>query len=197
MVFLSVTAISVAVITAIDFAESVYFQHERAIQRQTFHEAEAREEREIAAAQRRWNDFATAHPLGTDVRLHERLTIMENMPQLRHLLARLETATGLKFTLTDELADHEPNLGHLQLKNVRAYSVMEVIAERDLEKGRSEKTEKGYRLTGISKSFRALPQPSIWRLIGAIVLLAVGIGLGVLLYLRWRRNPSVADASGS
>lgn len=96
------------------------------------------------------DDFAKYHPLGLDEDLHARLTVVEMRPKLADLLGRMGTATGLKFTLADDLAHHDPDLGCLQLTNTRAYSFMEIIAERGLDNGKWEKVEGGYRLTGVS-----------------------------------------------
>jgi len=122
-------------------------------------------------------DFIKFHPLGLDVKLHARLTVVERRPKLADLLGRLSAATGLNFSLADNLTYHDPDLGHIDLKNMGAYSFMEIIAKSDLGDGRWEKTNDGYRLEGVSRALRppARPFPWAWAaVVVAITLLAAG-----------------------
>ena len=89
----------------------------------------------------------------------------------------------MKFTLADNLAHHDPKLGGVKFVNTRAFAVMELIARNDIENGRWEKTEDGYRLEGGSHT--PLPPRKfnwIWpALAGAVMCTAVG---GFVLYRR-------------
>lgn len=129
--------------------------------------------------------FARLHPLGLDMRLRARLTVVENEAKLDDVLARLRAATGLTLTLADNLTGHNPDLGQLQMTDTFAYSFMEILAERDLENGRWEKTADGYRLEGNSTHFVAPPPTSTvgWWLaaVGLVLLIAA-----TLFVVRWR-----------
>lgn len=107
-------------------------------------------------------DFAKYHPLGLDLKVRARLTVVAVNPKLQNLLDSLATATGLSLTLADNLTDHNPALGDIHLKDTFAYSFMEIIAERDLEGGRWVKTDDGYRLEGVSRALRPQARQFPW-----------------------------------
>jgi hypothetical protein len=138
-------------------------------------------------ARKRAEDFAKFHPLAADLRLRARLKLVATQPPMADVFALLAKATGLEFTLAENLAAHSPDMGELALPNVAAYSVMEIIAQRDIEDGRWEKTESGYRLFG--KSLVPLPPspPTRWPIVAAVV--AAGILCTGFLIVRYRRLP--------
>ena len=122
-------------------------------------------------------DFSKFHPLGLDPKLRARLTVVEKQPKLSDVLARLGTCTGLNFDLADNLTHHDPDLGVVTLPNVAAYSVMELITDKDLDNGRWEKIDGGYRLEGVSRALRLPPGQFglSWALAAlGLVLLAAG-----------------------
>ncbi len=133
-------------------------------------------------------DFAKYHPLGLDPKLRAPLTIVEKNPKLLSLLDRLGACTGLDFTLADNLTYHDPVMGHFQLKNTFAYSLMEIIAQRDLDDGRWEKIDGGYRLEGTSKALRRPPPGFPWQRV-AWGLAGLGV-LGCLIFLGKRWKPA-------
>lgn len=138
-------------------------------------------------AQKMAADFAKWHPLAADSRLRTPLRLVETQPPLVDILGRLTVATRLEFKLAENLADHKLDLGELALSKVAAYSVMELIAERQLENGRWEKTDSGYCLVG--KSLVPLPPspPVRWPIVVAVVT-AGALAFGFLV-IRYRRLP--------
>jgi hypothetical protein len=116
--------------------------------------------------------------LRKDLRLRPTLTVQEKNPDLTAVLARLEKATGLSLNLDDKLAEHRPQLGHVQLRDAPAWSVMEWVSQMQVEDGRWEKTTDGYRLIGQSTA----PRPVSSRLgfFQAFVTPAVLITSGLL-----------------
>jgi hypothetical protein len=146
----------------------------------------------IVKAEKAWADFAKYHPLGLDKKLHKQLTVVEMRPKLRDLLARLDAASGLKFTLADSVAHHEPDLGSFQLEETRVYSFMEIIAERGIDNGRWEKIDGGYRLTGTSRT--PLP-PSRFRWAWLALPLALALAASGAFILYRRRGKKTAATS--
>ena len=140
--------------------------------------------------------FANLHPLGLDPVLRARFTVVEKKPKLDDMLRRLADATGLTFSLADNLSHHDPNLGEMDLKNVYAYSLMGIIARHDLDNGRWEKTETGYRLEGVSRSLRSPPSrfPWAWAAIGVAVML---MAAGAFVIFRGRGKKTPADPGKS
>src|SRR5262249_20297857 len=100
-----------------------------AAKRKGFEEACAEEVKANAAV-------AKFHPLGLDPKLRARLAVVEKHPKLSDVLARLGACSGLNFDLADNLTYHDPDLGVVTLPNVAAYSVMELITDKDLDNGR-------------------------------------------------------------
>jgi hypothetical protein len=144
---------------------------------------------EMAEAEQARADYAKFHPLGLDQRLHARLTIIEKKPKLAELLPRMAAATGLKFTLADNIKHHNPDLGEFNLRNVRVYSFMEIIARNDIDDGHWEKTADGYRLEGGTHTPlppRALmPQSkSGWIWFASVLALALVASGAFVLYRR-------------
>src|SRR5207249_2539861 len=99
-----------------------------------------------------------------DPKLQVKHNLVEANPKLGNLLERLRKATGLTMTLADNLTYHEPEMGVMQMPNASSWSLMELIALMDIDNGRWEKTDTGYRLTGQSKALRPPPRPSHWLL---------------------------------
>ena len=145
------------------------------------------QDKAMATVAKAWSDFAKFHPLGVNERLLARLSVDERRAKLPDMLARLNAVTGLKFTLADNLSHHDPVLGDFQLKNTRAFSIMEFIAKNDIDNGRWEKTEDGYRPEGGSHT--PLPvRPKtfnwLWLVLAlAVTFTAVG-GIAILIYRR-------------
>lgn len=114
--------------------------------------------------------------LRRDPRLNAKLRLVEVSPSLHSVLGRLESATGLKITVDDALASHQPDLGDMQLPDVHAWGVMELIAKAQLAEGRWDKTATGYRLMGSS----TVPAPVLTadsRMTVAFIALAVILAL--------------------
>ena len=139
-------------------------------------------------------DFATHHPLGLDEKLHVRVTVIEKGPKVSNALPRLVEATGLRFTLADNLSHHDPILGYSLPKDTRAYSIMEIIAGANLDNGRWEKTEDGYRLEGGSPT--PLPPRKFnwfWPALAVAVMCTV-VG-GFVLYRRRGKKAATKPSS--
>jgi hypothetical protein len=86
--------------------------------------------------------------LSRDPNLLKIVSISELNPRVRDMLRKLSEATRLQITLADNLAGHQPEYGYLHFPDTAAWVLMELIAKMDVENGRWEKTETGYRLTG-------------------------------------------------
>jgi hypothetical protein len=142
----------------------------------------------VEKAKKKYVDFVESHPLRQDPRLQMRLSIEESDPELPDLLARLQSVTGLTIALGPSLAEHRPLLGSLQLPKVHAWLVMELLAEAQVEGGRWEKTDNGYRLVGKSLVPSAALGPNRWR-IGGVLALSVALLFGLLVFLRYRLPP--------
>lgn len=99
-------------------------------------------------------------------------------PKLPDLLERFQQATGLSFTLDDNLALQEPAHGSVQFKSAPVFSVLEMIATVHLLNGRWVKCADGYQLQAdVSQRQREAPAPSR---AGSFLLGAV-IGISLVL----------------
>lgn len=131
------------------------------------------------------HDFA----LRTDPKLQARLTVWEDDPPLAILVERLRAATGLDLALAPGLAEHDPVLGSVHLKDAHAWMVMGVLAERDLDGGRWVKTDGGYRLEGRS-TLPPRPRGLVpWQLAGLFAVGACAAAFGGALAYRVLRRP--------
>jgi hypothetical protein len=113
-------------------------------------------------------------------------------PKLRDILGRMGAATGSKFTLADNVAHHDPDLGHFNLTDTPVFSFMEIIAERGIDNGRWEKIDGGYRLTGTSHT--PLP-PSRFRWAWLALALAIALAASGAFILYRRRIKKTPAAS--
>ncbi len=141
-----------------------------------------------------WNKFVKSHPLGRDVKLNPPLFLAEKDPKLSYLLERLSASTGLRFTVADNLADHDPDLDDLYRKHELVHTYMEIIAKRDLDDGRWEKIEGGYRLEGVSRIARP-PVRLAWLWITVGSLLTVALAGGAFVIYRRRGKTPAANLS--
>ncbi len=91
-----------------------------------------------------------------DPRLHAKVTLNMANPSVAEIFARIKDASGVELAVSPQLRDHRPQLGHIG--SGACYNLMELLAEKDIENGRWEKTATGYRLTGISRA-AAAPAP--------------------------------------
>lgn len=134
----------------------------------------AKHERARAAAAKR-RELAARFPLRLDSRLRKKLTLIDTDPPLSMVLHDLNDATGLTFTLAENLADHDPKFGSVKFSNAYAWSIMEMIAYHQLQNGRWQKTATGYRLVGISTVPVAAtpPAPSFWGHTLTLIMLAI------------------------
>ena len=123
--------------------------------------------------------------------LQVRVKVQTKQPSLEHLIAQLHEATGLQFELDDNLKQHQPDFGQLMpsKKGFRAWQIMEMIADTDLDDGVWEPTRQGYRLTAATTLKPSPPAAfnlSTYLIVGNLVLLAAV----VLLVIAWRRRRS-------
>jgi prepilin-type N-terminal cleavage/methylation domain-containing protein len=157
--------------------------------------------KEVVAAKQKpideWGKFVKAHPLGRDVKLHSPVLCADENPTLSTLLDRLREKTGLQFTVAENLIYHEPELADLHRKHELVYTYMEILATRDLDNGRWEKTDGGYRLEGNSRALRPPPRNYGWVWIaGSALLLCVALaGGGAFFVFRRRGTNSIATPS--
>lgn len=135
-------------------------------------------------------DFAKYHPLWLDPKLRAPLTLVEKTPKLPSLLEGLRACTGLDFTLADNLTYHDPVIGHFQSKHTFAYTIMEIIAKRELDNGRWEKTDTGYRLEGTSQALKPPPPGFPWLRVGLGLLPMVVIAGMIVWWERRRKKPA-------
>jgi len=138
--------------------------------------------------------------LRMDPRLRAKL-LLQKQPTLRTILRQLGEATGLRFVLAENLQRHEPWWDMSNLREAPAWMVMGLAAETQLRDGRWEKTDQGYRLTGISNVPKAPPKAitatenvtgqlpvaspiTAWLLWGLICMTCVCAGVAV--YRHWK-----------
>lgn len=122
----------------------------------------------------------------SDSLLQAKLTVVQVNPTLSGLLAQLESATGLTFRPDSHLANHDPDFGDVQFRNVPAWTVMNLIAKTDLTNGHWEKVEGGYRLLADASLRQRIPDPSrdwFWIWVVSAIALAVVLAVLVGLYL--------------
>jgi hypothetical protein len=140
--------------------------------------------------------FHKFHPLGADSRLHGRFNV-EERPKLADLLGRMSKTSQLKFTLAENLTNHDPNLGVVsQPASMAVYMVMEFITDKDLDNGQWEKIDGGYILTGTSKMLPPPPAPPPGRFPwawAAVVLAGTLIGVGAFVMYRSRGKKTAAN----
>jgi prepilin-type N-terminal cleavage/methylation domain-containing protein len=137
-------------------------------------------------------------PLRLDPKLRAVVAFTETKPKIDLLMAGLSTATGLKICVADELQGHDPELGYVQpdaKEGWKAWQIMEMLQNRDLERGKWIKTAEGYSLTGTPKKrSQEVASPRIIAIILGVLLTAAG----TLGYLRYRRRtkapPQAAQA---
>lgn len=91
-----------------------------------------------------------------DLKLHAKVTIVQDGPPLPEILHTLSKATGLSLSVAKNLESHYPALGGVTMRNAPAWMVMKLVAEKDLEDGHWEKMEGGYRLIA-TRSLREKP----------------------------------------
>jgi len=139
------------------------------------------------AAQEKAKPSADPFELRRDRRLAVLVIVGGDKPKLEEILQSLRGATGLLLTVADNLADHEPDFGKVNLgAHPRAWQVMEMVAHRQLRNGRWEKTENGYRLTGhslvpVRPTTNLFVILLLWFLPGIVVV-------GLTAFYWWRRK---------
>lgn len=113
--------------------------------------------------------------LRRDPRLQKKVRLVGGNLSIGDILRAVEAATGVSFEVDSGLAGHAPDLGSVQMRDAPAYTVLEMVAQRQLENGRWAKSEKGYRLTGNS----LVPTPAgdsawliVWWVLAGVVVLA-------------------------
>ena len=151
-------------------------------------------EREIAEAEKARANFAKKHPLGLDLRLRKTFDV-KKCAGFGQLMEQMREATGLDFTLADELKHHDPVLGFVDQHNAPAYWVMEGILLYDLHEGRWVKTDDGYRLEGISRTLQPPPTPRTYTwawATGAAMLTLAAAGGAFVIYRRRSKQPAAS-----
>jgi hypothetical protein len=105
-----------------------------------------------------FNPKKDAHPLRRDDRLRAMVQVDLGNPNLADLFERIKIASGVELELSPELSGHAPKLGYIG--SGACYNLMELMATKDIENGRWDKTATGYRLQGVSKTPVAAPAPN-------------------------------------
>ncbi len=141
-----------------------------------------------------------------DPRLAVRVTIASSNSTFSDVLRHLREVAGLDLTVAPNLERHDPDFGHLGLRDVPAWTAMTLLAQAQLEGGRWEKTETGYRLTATrSLRERADPEPATERVPLSqrplvqltAVLAAAFVGVGLLVLLKRRKGKVQAPTDGT
>ncbi len=96
--------------------------------------------------------------LRRDPKLQVRVDVRGLNPAVPALLDHLHARTGLTLALHPDLEGHRPQLGSVQLAGARAFTVMEMLAEQQMEGGHWDKVADGYQLVGRSKAIRRAPR---------------------------------------
>jgi hypothetical protein len=123
--------------------------------------------------------------LRRDPRLQTKTTLFEVDPELTGILQKLNSAAKIAFTVDEALSSHRPSFGSVQLNKVPLWVVMELVAITQIEDGRWERTDDGYRLVGKSLVPGPAPGPVRWPYAAAVIGCA-SLGFGFLIY-RYRR----------
>src|ERR1700687_3879965 len=84
--------------------------------------------------------------LRSDPRLQVTLNVESRTPTIAQIIASLREATGLDLTVDPSLQNHQPDYGVLQhsQRGFHAWQLMEMVAQRNMERGYWDKTDKGY-----------------------------------------------------
>lgn len=134
-------------------------------------------------------DQADPYHLARDPRLTVPVTMVLERAELREVLQGLREATGVTLTLDKRLERHDPELGSLEMRKAPAWTIMKLVAQKQLDDGRWEKDGDGYRLVAnASLHEKPLPAPA-WK---RPLVVALGISLlvaGFLVIVRWSRLP--------
>ncbi len=131
-----------------------------------------------------------------DARLNASMTIDATNPSLQTLLTKLRVATGLTFEVHDSLAKHDPKFGAMQLREVTAKNVMDIVAHCQLTEGRWDQTKTGYILVA-DKSLREAnsgSQTVFWVVVACLGAVVLGLRFLPKLAQRLRKpvTPSTA-----
>ena len=133
--------------------------------------------------------------LRTDPRLQKSVTVMGQGITLNTIIEKLQEATGLVFALAPNLTHHQPDFGSVQMRTTKAWTVMAMVADTQLDGGHWESMPDGYRLVGKSTAPQREAAPAeaastVQRTIG-LALAGGSLGMGCLvLWLVWRRRGS-------
>lgn len=114
--------------------------------------------------------------LRNDPQLAARMKVQLKNANAEQLLAHLHAATGLSFTAEDKLTTGRPvNFGEIYTSSARAWSIMEMLAQRQTIPARWKKVEGGYELVQSAPLGRLTP----WLVSGFILF---GAAIGLTLY---------------
>lgn len=119
----------------------------------------ARRVARVAAPEKKPAAWKEGFAAASDPRCQAKVSVSDPHPELPELLRILEKATGLSFEIDGKLTGHAPAFGFLSMKGAPAWNLMKLIAEQELEQGRWDKTETGYRLTAKASVVKTRPKP--------------------------------------
>jgi hypothetical protein len=81
-------------------------------------------------------------------KLQVQVRLVKDHPALSEILTLLRESTGLILEVDEGLHNHAPRFGSVQYPQTQAFTLMEMVAKRDLTDGRWIDIPGGYRLVG-------------------------------------------------
>jgi hypothetical protein len=109
-------------------------------------------------------------------RLYGTFSVQRVRPTTEDFLDLLRSQTSLNLSADERLLNRQPNYGVWDVKQIQAWSVMELLASRQIVPTRWEKTDDGYVLVPAARFGKSA---LFW--FGGVILLALS-----MLGLRWR-----------
>lgn len=139
-------------------------------------------------------DYSTSHSI-PNLRRDSRLfvgamTMQYARPTTEDLLAHVRSTTNLSLTIDERLSKHPPDYGTWDLKAIKPWTVMELLAHRQSIPARWNKIGDGYELVPAA----SFGKDSFFWISGAALMVIVMLGLRWRDEVKRRETASVRDA---
>lgn len=129
--------------------------------------------------------------LRRDTKLDQLIPVDLRSPSTEEIIAQLQSKTGLVLTIEPRLQRDIPQYGRIGPTKLKAFSIMEFLAQKQSMPARWEKSESGYHLRGTVPLGNRRTPWVISACIGAVLLIGVGIWR-----IRARKAPAFSDPNG-